>query len=65
MTHLTSVLEKSIEYLKMDAMVFGAISMSMNQTEHGIEKVFVILKSALKKVCDFRSVNLGGNDEGL
>ena len=57
-THISPVLQKSVEYLKIDASSLGAISMSMNQTHSGQEKVFVILKCALRKICDFRSVNL-------
>lgn len=64
-THFTSALQKSVEYLKIDASVLGAISMSMNQGQSGQEKVFVLLKSALAKICDFRAVNMdtGGKSD--
>lgn len=32
--------------------------MSMNQTEYGQERIFVILKSALKTICEWRDVNI-------
>lgn len=47
----------------MDACSYGAVSMSMNQTRNGTEKIFVVLKSVISNICDWRDVNLGSLEE--
>ena len=58
---INTMTRKTIEYLKIDASSLGAISMSMNQGNNGDDKIFVILKSALRSICDWRGVNTGAD----